>query len=105
MHCDAIVSYRPTDYSFEPVYCGQVVGIRSYQSGKEPALIVTVGYCAITGHEQNVRRRFAEVDREPPMPEWFHDLFPEDEPKSLEELLADAMPPQDFGSQIVKMTR
>ena len=69
MHCDAIVTYRATDYSFEPVYCGQVVGIRSYQSGEEP---ITVAYCAIPGHEQSVRRRFAEVG-EPPEPRWLHE--------------------------------
>lgn len=59
--CDAVVDYRATDWSFEPIYCGQVVGVRTYQSAQPDTNIITVAFCSIEGHEANVRRRFTEV--------------------------------------------
>lgn len=108
MHCDAIVTYRATDYSFEPVYCSQVVGIRSYQSGEEP---ITVAYCAISGHESNVRRRFAEIESDI----HFHMGYGHDEPEcadgiTMAKAAADRMakaaaeinPLPSFGQQTVR---
>lgn len=68
MTCDAIVTQRPTRWGFEGVRCTQVVGIRTYVTTGG----LRVGYCSIGGHEQNVRRRFAE-QQDPLEPSWLHE--------------------------------
>lgn len=66
MTCDATIGTTPTEWGFAPVRCTQVVGLRTYVTTGG----IRVAYCPIGGHEQNVRRRFAERETEPV---WFHE--------------------------------
>lgn len=58
--CDASIGKRATDWGFEPVTCGQTVGL------------VPVGdahhACARFGHRENVVRQFGEGVAEPVWP-------------------------------------
>lgn len=61
MHqCDAVVTYQATDWGFEPIRCGQVVGVRSYQS----SLGEQIAYCSMEGHRESVERRFGKDETE-----------------------------------------
>jgi hypothetical protein len=73
MECNAIVGHEPGPYGFRPVECTQVVGVRGYWAVTERWENTGhfVSYCALPGHEQNVRRRFAQVDS--PEPRWLHE--------------------------------
>ena len=57
MNCEAIVDRRPTDWGFVPVTCRQTVSVRTFVERGG----VIHAYCAIAGHERDVRRRFVEA--------------------------------------------
>ena len=63
--CNAIIRVTAGEWNLEPVECGQVVGIKSYESTRNGR----VGFCSRPGHELSVRGRFAEK-QDPPEPEW-----------------------------------
>jgi len=71
--CDANIGYDAGAFGFTHVICQQTVGTRSYISSTG----LRVAYCALEGHERNVRRRFDERD-----PEWPGDLPVEPEEKT-----------------------
>jgi hypothetical protein len=60
--CDATIGHDAAAFGFVPVACQQVVGTRTYVTTSG----LRVSYCAIEGHEANVRRRFGE---RPEMPD------------------------------------
>jgi hypothetical protein len=81
LRCKATISVEPAPYGFRPVQCGQVVGIRGYWAKTEPWENTDhfATYCALEGHQANVRRRFAartdvpQAPAEPPEPRWLHE--------------------------------
>ena len=74
MQCNAIIDYQPDGWGFIPVRCGQVVAVRTYPT----TLGFVVSYCPQKGHQESVRRRYAELKPyypapEPPMPRFLHE--------------------------------
>ena len=55
--CNARIGWAGREYGFAPVTCGQRIGLRCYQATTGEI----VRYCAIPGHEANVRRQHAEA--------------------------------------------
>lgn len=72
--CSAHIGHKAGEFGFEFVICRQTVGVRGYWTQPAPTNYSGghfVTYCAIEGHEAQVRRRYAEVD--PPEPKWLHE--------------------------------
>ena len=54
--CNARIGWAAKEFGYGAITCTQRVGLRSYASTDG-----VVRYCAIPGHERNVRRNHAEV--------------------------------------------
>jgi len=76
--CDANIGYDAGAFGFTHVICQQTVGTRTFISTSG----LRVAYCAIDGHEANVRRRFLEGRPVLADPEWPGDLPVEPEEKT-----------------------
>lgn len=73
--CSAFIGKRAGAYGEEFVTCSQVVGLRGFWAVTERWENTGhyVSFCAIEGHEANVRRRFTPDPRlnpELPEPDW-----------------------------------
>lgn len=90
--CNAFIGKRAGTYGFEFVTCTQVVGLRGFWAVTERWENTDhyVSYCAIEGHEANVRRRFAPdpalngIPADPPRPVFLHEDATFYEPESAD---------------------